>query len=35
MHAAELVEVSNNISLQKSAYETLKRLRSENLLKVH
>ena len=35
MHAAELVEVSNNISLQKSSYETLKRLRSENLLKVH
>ena len=35
MHAAELVEVSNNFSLQKSTYETLKRLRSENLLKVH
>ena len=35
MHAAELVEACNNISLQKSTYETLKRLRSENLLMVH
>ena len=30
MHAAQLTETSSNISLRKSTYETLKRLRSEN-----
>ena len=30
MHAAQLIEISSNISLRKSTYETLKRLCNEN-----
>ena len=30
MHAAQLIETSGNISLQKSTYETLERFRNEN-----
>ena len=30
MHAVQLIEISSNISLRKSTYETLQRLRNEN-----
>ena len=35
MHAAQLIEPSSNISLRKSTFEALKRLRNENLLNVN